>query len=71
LKYFNKWFEGWATLNDEYLFGTHRIGWAYRMNGDKEKADFHFNEQIKFYRKMKDLARVFALKELNITSLQG
>lgn len=59
LKYFKKWLEGGAALSDKYFFGMHRIGWAYWMNGDIEKADIYFNEQIKYCNKMKELGRVY------------
>jgi tetratricopeptide (TPR) repeat protein len=59
LKYFKKWVEGGAALNEGYLFGMHRIGWAYWKNGDKKKADYYFNEQIKYCNRMKKLGRVY------------
>jgi TolB-like protein/Tfp pilus assembly protein PilF len=59
LRYFKKWLEGGAALNEGYLFGMHRIGWAYWKNGDKEKADHYFNEQIKYCNRMKKLGRVY------------
>lgn len=59
LRYFKKWLEGDAALNEGYLFGMHRIGWAYWKNGDKEKADHYFNEQIMYCNRMKKLGRVY------------
>jgi tetratricopeptide (TPR) repeat protein len=59
LKYFKKWLEGSPPLSEEYLFGMHRVGWAYWKNGDKGKADNYFNEQLKYCNRMKELGRAY------------
>lgn len=59
LKYYKKWLEGGDTLSDLAFFASHRIGWAYLKNGDKEKARFYFNEEIRYCNRMKELGRVY------------
>ncbi len=59
LKFYEKWQEGGDTLSETTLFASHRIGWAYWMNGDKEKARFYFNEEIRYCNRMKELGRVY------------
>jgi len=58
LEYFKKWFEILKSkgvladgyyFRDNYLFNMmHRIGYAYWQNGFKEKAEYYFDEQIKY-----------------------
>jgi tetratricopeptide (TPR) repeat protein len=57
LKYYKLWFErlkarGGATYN-----GMHRIGYAYCQSGFKEKAEYFFNEQVKYCNKEIELNR--------------
>ncbi len=59
LKYYKSWLKLSKSPSQTTLFGSHRIGWAYWMNGDKEKADFYFNEQIKYCLKMIETGRVY------------
>jgi TolB-like protein/Tfp pilus assembly protein PilF len=58
LKYFEKWLERSKTLSDIYLFGMHRVGWAYLKNGCKEKAEYYFNEQINYCNRVNKMGRV-------------
>jgi len=61
LKYFKKWFERLNSTGvqatsyyykDNYLFNMmHRIGYIYWKNGYKEKAEYYFNEEIKYCKK--------------------
>jgi TolB-like protein len=57
LKYFIKWLQRSETLSDETLFGTHRVGWAYWQNGYKEKAEYYFNELIRYCDRLKKMGR--------------
>jgi TolB-like protein/Tfp pilus assembly protein PilF len=71
LKYFKKWLEGSLPLSEANLFGMHRVGWAYWKNGDKEKADYYFNEQIKYCNRMKELGRVYGINARIFYDLAG
>jgi TolB-like protein/tetratricopeptide (TPR) repeat protein len=57
LKYFKKWLGKSFPMNEDALFGTHRIGWAYKQNGYEKDAEKYFNEQINYCNKMIDLGR--------------
>jgi tetratricopeptide (TPR) repeat protein len=58
LKFF-KGLDSGDILTEGILFGSHRIGWAYWMNGEKEKAEYYFNEQIRYCNQMKEQGRVY------------
>ena len=57
LKYFKKWFERLKTQGALSTNNMHRIGYAYWQNGNKEKAENFFNEQIKYDNRMNELKR--------------
>jgi TolB-like protein/AraC-like DNA-binding protein/Tfp pilus assembly protein PilF len=70
LEYFKKWFEILKSkgvladgyyFRDNYLFNMmHRIGYAYWQNGFKEKAEYYFNEQIKYCNMVIKLGREYS-----------
>jgi TolB-like protein len=57
LKYFKKWFERLKTQGILTANNMHRIGYAYWKNGDKEEAEYFFNEQIKYCNRLIELKR--------------
>ena len=57
LKYFKMWFERLNTQGALTTNNMHRIGYAYWQNGNKEKAEYFFNEQIKINNRMNELKR--------------
>jgi TolB-like protein/Tfp pilus assembly protein PilF len=57
LEYFKKWLKKSYSLNEDALFGTHRIGWAYLKNGHKKEAKDYFDQQVNYCNKMIDLGR--------------
>jgi len=70
LEYFKKWFEILKSrgvladgyyFRDNYLFNMmHRIGYAYWQNGFKERAEYYFNEQIKYCNMVIKLGREYS-----------
>jgi len=59
LEHLKKWLERSKSLSEGYLFGMHRVGWAYWQNGYKEQGEYYFNVQIDYCNRMKDLGRVY------------
>jgi tetratricopeptide (TPR) repeat protein len=57
LKYYKKYYERLKTQRALNIEGMHRIGYAYWQNGDKEEAEYYFNEQIKYGNRMNELKR--------------
>jgi tetratricopeptide (TPR) repeat protein len=58
LKYFKEWLKRSKSLSDQYLFGMHRLGWAYWQKGNKREAEYYFNELIKYCDKVRKMGRV-------------
>jgi TolB-like protein/Tfp pilus assembly protein PilF len=71
LEHFQKWLEKPGSLSEDFLFGLQRTGWAYWQNGYKEKGEYYFNEQIKYFNKMKELGRVYGTDERIYFDLAG
>lgn len=57
LKYYKKYFERLKAQGIIDINGMHRIGYVYWQCGYKEKAEYFFNEQIKYCNKMIELKR--------------
>jgi TolB-like protein/Tfp pilus assembly protein PilF len=70
LKYYKKWFESTKTKG-ELKADMHRIGYAYWVNGYKEKADYFFNEQIKYCNRIIELKRSYGQNLLTYYDLAG
>jgi tetratricopeptide (TPR) repeat protein len=74
LKYIKEWLDRSNSLSEGGLYGLHRVGWAYWMNGFEEEGARYFSTQIanckqliesgrtlKYtYRKYYDLAATYA-----------
>ena len=47
LKYYKKWIKRSEIQGDEWFPGSsHRIGYVYSQNGNREAAKYYFNKQI-------------------------
>lgn len=57
LKYYKKWLEKLKTKGGFDYDIMHRIGYAYWQNGCKEKAEYYYNEQIKYCNSIIELKR--------------
>jgi len=71
LKYYKKYFERLKAQGNKDLANTHRIGYAYWQNGNKEEAEFYFNEQINYCSSMIELGREWAQKLYTYYDLAG
>ena len=70
LKYFRMWLERLQSTGvlansyyykDNYLFNmAHRLGYIYWQNGYINKAEYYFNEEIKYCKKTIELAREYS-----------
>jgi len=58
LEYFTKWRKRPSPLNINYLYGLHRVGWAYWQNGNEKEARYYFNELINYCNKVLKMERV-------------
>jgi tetratricopeptide (TPR) repeat protein len=60
LKYYKKYIEKLKVLGNLKINGTHRIGYIYWLNGDKEEADYYFNEQKRYSQESIKMGRTYA-----------
>ena len=58
LQHYNKWLEKTNSLSQHAVFGMHRVGWAYWMNGLKEEGEVFFKKQIEYNTRLLELGRV-------------
>ena len=58
LKYYNKWIDKGQLHGQNNVFGMHRIGWAYWMNGMKEEGEVYFMKQVDYSKKILDMGHV-------------
>ena len=71
LKCFKKYYEKLIIVSAASILGIHRLGWAYWQNGYKEKADYYFNEQINYCKKLNEMDRVLVLPYREFYDLAG
>jgi len=61
LKYFNSWIERSKPLGDGWIkHNMHRVGYVHSQNGNKEAAEYYFNEQMNYCKSSIDLGRKYA-----------
>jgi len=61
LKYYKKWIKRSENQGDEWFPGSsHRIGYVYSQNGNREAARYYFNKQIKICEGSIELGREYA-----------
>ena len=61
LKYYNKWIKRSENQGDEWFAGSsHRIGYIYSQNGNREAANYYFNKQINLCDRSIELGRQYA-----------
>ena len=59
LKWFEKYIESAEFRLMLALYSSCYVGWAYWQNGSRNKAEYYFNEQIKYCNKSIELGRRF------------
>ena len=61
LKYYKKWIKRSKIQGDEwFVVSSHRIGYVYWQNGNREAAKYYFNKQIKYCNRSIELGRQYA-----------
>ena len=58
LKHYKKWMEETDLTGQNAVFGWHRVGWAYWMNGFKEEGEAFFLKQIEYCNHILEMGRV-------------
>lgn len=69
LKYYNKWLEKGQLRGQNALFGMHRIGWAYWMNGMKKEGEEYLMKQIDYSMRILDMGHVIGSTHRNYYDL--
>jgi len=69
LKHFKKWLEGNQSLSQGAVYGMHRIGWAYWMNGLKEEGEEFFIKQIDYCNRILEMGHVLGTTHRNYFDL--
>ena len=69
LKYFKKWLEGSQSLISGSVYGMHRVGWAYWMNGMKEEGEAYFRKQIDYCNRILEMGHVLETTSRNYYDL--
>jgi len=59
LEHLQKWIVNSDSMSAAYLFGMHRVGWAYWQSGYKIQGEYYLNKQIDYCNRMKELERVY------------
>lgn len=57
LKFIKEWQKRSKSINNNDLFGAHRIGWAYWQNGYKKEGQYYFKKQIEYCDKVQKMGR--------------
>ncbi len=57
LDFYKRWLNRMKPLGYVAMYGMRRIGLAYWQNGYKKEAEFYFNEQINYSKRMNELGR--------------
>jgi tetratricopeptide (TPR) repeat protein len=58
LKHYKKWLVKDPTKGQNTVFGMHRVGWAYWMNGLKEEGETYLSKQIENCNRLLEMGRV-------------
>ena len=71
LKHYEKWIEETDITGVNAVFGMHRIGWAYWMNGFKEEGEAYLQKQIDYCNRILEMDRVIGTQYRNYYDLAG